>query len=205
MRLPSAVDDIEALVAVDGGYWVIGSHSRSGKGERREARERILRPDGQLLPIDFSACAACVAASERAPDAGGLNLEAAAWANGKLWLGLRSPLDASGAALLLGVATSGAVDEVVKVDLGGDGFRDLAPDGAGLLVVSGGVADGGGMGLWSLASPTATPERLAVPLQGNVEGLALSPDGSLVFVTDGSGKPGRCKEPSVWGSLPFHR
>lgn len=203
VRLPTAIDDIEALVPVPDGYWVVGSHSRSKSGERRETRERLLSPSGAVLTVDFTACAECVAARELPPEKGGLNIEAGGWADGKLWLGLRSPLDAQGRALLLGLTSDGAVDQVVPVHLGGQGFRDLTPVGTGWLVVAGGVADGGAMTLWRMAGPRSAPEQLAVPLNGNVEGIALGPDGSLNFVTDGSGKPGKCEEPSVRGSMPF--
>ncbi len=205
VALPVEIDDIEAIALVDGGWWVVGSHSTNKDGEARPARERILGPDGRVRTLALDACPRCVAAKGRAPDAGGFNIEGAAWQGGTLWLGLRGPLAESGAALLLAADETGRVEQVVEVPLGGQGIRDLAiDDDGGLLVVAGGVADGASShSLWRLAGPGSAPQRLA-DLPASTEGIARDPADPtrLLYVTDGDGKPGkRCKTPATWGVI----
>jgi hypothetical protein len=203
--LPTEVDDIEALTAGPGGYWVIGSHSTNKDGEPRPARARILAPDGRLVPLALEACPRCEAARTTAPDAGGFNIEGAAFVDGALWLGLRGPLSESGAALLLAVDATGRVTRTVELPLGGHGVRDLLAVPGGLLVVGGPVADGtANHALWRIGAPGDAPERLAVELPASTEGISLDPTDStrLVYVTDGDGKPGKpCKDASRWGAL----
>ena len=204
VALPAEVDDIEALVLRDGGYLVVGSHSANKEGKARPARERLLYPDGRVLSAALDACPACVAARGRAPDAGGFNVEGAAWRDGTLWLGLRAPLAPGGAALLLALDDAGRATRTVELDLGGLGVRDLAPGPSGLLVVAGPVGDGDAAhSLWSLGATGERPERL-LDLPPSTEGIALDPadPGRLVYVTDGDGKPGApCKVPATWGAV----
>lgn len=204
LPLAAEVDDIEAIAWKDGAYLVVGSHSTNKDGEPRPARERIVASDGRALTVALDACPACLAAKGRKPDAGGFNIEGAAWHGGTLWLGLRAPLAPSGAALLLALDDAGRVTKTVEVDLGGQGIREMIPSGDGLLLVSGAVADGNAPhGLWRLSAPGAAPTRLA-DLPPSTEGIAVDPADptGLYYLTDGDGKPGKpCKAPATWGRV----
>lgn len=201
--LPVVVDDIEAL-AVDGAtLWVVGSHSTSKKGERRTDREKILRLDASpaVLTVDFAACPECVATRGTAPDKGGLNIEAAAVANGQLLLGLRGPMRGDKALLLVVDPTSGRVTETREVGLGGEAFRELVPWKSGFLAVSGPVADGGGAHhLWWWPSLAEAPVKLDVTLPASTESI-LPLDGEVVYLVDGDGKDGKCATPAGIGRV----
>ncbi len=207
VALPTEVDDIEALAVVGGGYWVFGSHSANKDGEPRPQRERILAPDGTFRALTLATCPACTAARGRAPDAGGFNIEGAAVWNGRVWLGLRAPLSASGEALLLGLDEAGAVSETMALDLGGLGVRELVAEGEGLLLVAGPTADADVAHALYRLDADRTLTRLTVSLPPSTEGIALDPaqPDTLVYVTDGEGKPGKCKKPSTWGRIPLPR
>ncbi|MFN7145286.1 MAG: hypothetical protein ACK4YP_16050, partial [Myxococcota bacterium] len=109
LPLAAEVDDIEAIAWKDGAYQAVGSHSTNKDGEPRPARERIVTSDGRAFPVALDGCPACVAAKGTKPDAGGFNIEGAAWHGGTLWLGLRAPLAPNGAALLLALDDAGRV------------------------------------------------------------------------------------------------
>lgn len=204
VALPSEIDDIEAIALGAGGYWVFGSHSTNKDGEVRPKRERLLAPDGSSKPLDLAACPACVASRGLGPDQAGLNIEGAAWWGDKLWLGLRAPLSASGKALLLGVDGAAAVDDTVELDLGGLGIRELTPYGDSLLVIAGPTADANAPHQLYRLDRDRTLTRLQVALPTSTEAIGIDPDnGTLVYVTDGDGKPGKCKKPSTWGRIAF--
>ncbi len=203
LPLAAPVDDIEALAAADGSVWVVGSHSTNKRGERRTSRERLLRPDGTAAAIDFTACSACLDARNLAPNAGGLNIEGAAWLHGQLWIGLRSPL-VRGQAQLLALDASGRVERILLADLGGLGVRELVADGAGWLLVAGPVADGDTPhSLYQMDTPDSPPIRLPIDLPSSTEGIArdAAQPGQLVYVTDGDGKNGDCAPPATWGRV----
>jgi len=200
--LPAEVDDIEALALGGGGYWVVGSHSTNKDGEARPLRERLLAPDGTLTPLGLAGCPACVAARGRAPNAGGFNIEGAVVWGDALWLGLRAPLGPDGRAQLLRLDGVGAVVETLPLDLGGLGVRELVPDEDGLLLVAGPTADATtAHALFRVAADRAVTRLGALP--PSTEGLAIDPADPtrLVYVTDGDGKPGKCKDPARWGRM----
>ena len=207
VQLTPEIEDIEALAPLPQGLLVVGSQSRNKDGEARPAREQVmLLGHGPVRP-DLSGCAPCEAARGRPPKQGGLSVEGAAWWQGALWLGVRSPL-VDGQALLLELAgdptAALTVARVLPVDLGGGGVRDLVVQGEQLWIL-GGPADATPIhhGLYRLDSPTATAARIQ-DLPDRSEGLAVGPQGAVV-VTDGDGQPGsRCKLPSeVYGiTLP---
>ncbi|MBM4365606.1 MAG: DUF3616 domain-containing protein [Deltaproteobacteria bacterium] len=203
LALPVVVDDIEAL-ALDGAtLWVVGSHSTSKKGEPRPGREKILRLDANpgVLTVDFAACPECVAARGTAPDRGGLNIEAAAVANGQLLLGLRGPVRGDKALLLVVDAATGRVTETREVNLGGEAFRELVPWKSGFLAVSGPVADGeGAHHLWWWPSLDAAPTRLDATFPASTESI-LPLDGEVVYLVDGDGKEGNCVTPAGVGRV----
>lgn len=202
--LPEGVEDIEALVVAGADVLVIGSHSRSKSGKPRPDRRRVARTLGPSFSLDLAACSACLAAEPQAPDSGGFNIEGAALAGQDLLVGLRSPLDA-GRALLLVVslgADAGHIQRVVPLDLDGAGVRDLVPFRGGFLVVAGPPAEGDqAHGLWFLAGLDAVPERLPVSLPSSTEGIWAVDDRHLRYVVDGAGKPGACTTPGRWGDL----
>jgi hypothetical protein len=200
--LASEVDDIESLALSGPRYVVVGSHSTNKDGKVRPARERLLSPDGVLVPLALDGCPACVAARGLGPDQSGLNIEGAATWGDRLWLGLRAPLSASGKALLLGVDAGGAVVETVELDMGGLGVREMIPYGDGLLVIAGPTADANAAHqLYELAADRTLTRVATLPT--STEGIAVDPStpGTLVYVTDGDGKPGKCKQPAAWGRV----
>lgn len=205
--LAAPLEDIEALALTPDGLLVVASQSGTKRGKRRPAREQVLLEGHAPITPDLSGCAPCEAARGLAPKAGGLSVEgAASWA-GSLWLGLRSPL-VGGKALLLRMqgdpAASLAVAQLLAIDLGGLGVRDLMPSGAELLVLAGPADDSPTPHrLYRLATPGATPVRLATTLESGTEGLAPGPGGGLLVVADGSGSPGRpCRSPATWRAIP---
>lgn len=203
VALPSEVDDIESLALRGNGYAVVGSHSTNKEGKVRPARERLLTPEGALAPLVLDGCPTCVAARGLGPAQSGLNIEGAASWGDRLWLGLRSPLSASGKALLLALDDAGAVTETVELDLGGLGVREMIPYGDGLLVVAGPTADANVAHQLYKVDADRTITRVPVVLPASTEGIAVDPaaSGALVYVTDGDGKPGKCKQPATWGRL----
>ncbi|MEZ4323423.1 MAG: DUF3616 domain-containing protein [Myxococcota bacterium] len=209
VRLPSEVEDIEALVPTPAGLVVVGSHSRSKKGKVRPKRHAVLALDeGRARRADLSGCEPCVAAEPRLPKEGGVSIEGAAWWRDALWLGLRSPLD--GGALLLRMREDGdvlRVDEVVRADLDGRGVRELRVHGGVLWILAGpATAREEPHALYVLAEPGGAPELRVADLPSGSEGFAFVGDAAesiaaveLLVVTDGDGKPGdRCSAPATW-------
>lgn len=208
LPLAAEVGDIEALALDADGVWVVGSHSTAKDGQSKPKRERILRPDGTVVTLDLAACPACDRMRGVSSALGGLNVEGAAWAGDRLWVGLRSPLAADGSALLLVADRDGHVERVIEQDLGGHGVRDLLVDGDALLIVAGPTLDADEPhALWRLAGPDAAATRLDVALPASTEGAAIDPadPSTLVYVTDGAGKPGACETPARWGRIPLPR
>jgi len=125
------------------------------------------------------------------PDEGGLNVEGLAYTNGKLYLGLRSPLTRNGEGIIIEMsnpATNPIPTRVIRVRLGGNGIRSLDADQKGLIVLSGPSSDqGSGFGLHRMnlitneINPLRLPgfERLIRP-----EGVITEAPGSYLFVQD---------------------
>lgn len=207
-RLLSApVEDVEALVQLDGGLLVVGSQGANKNGKRKPGRELVLLDGHGPVRPDLSGCEECEAVRTLPPKEGGLSVEGAAGWAGSLWLGVRSPAP-GGKALLLRMegdaATSLRVGGRVELDLGGFGVRDLATHEGALLVLAGPV-DGreAPHRLYRLARPDAPVERLAPALPPGAEGIVVD-EGALVVVTDGDGEPGEpCKTPARWVRLPL--
>jgi hypothetical protein len=138
--------DFEAATWLNGKVFWIGSHSRSGKGNRREARwqlfaTRITHGPGKLAVTPssakpFNGLLAAVAALDKrladkirldskkevslAPDAGGFNIEGlAARSDGKsLLIGLRSPLLEGDAVVIPFHNPEAVVEKNTQPDLG---------------------------------------------------------------------------------------
>lgn len=185
--LSTRVEDIEAIALLGGLPVVVGSHSRSRSGKAKPDRHRILMADGRVFAVDTT----------KLPDADELDIEGAVGLNDALVLGLRAPL-AAGRAQLLVVDTGGAagrIDRVVPIDLGGAGVRELTPYRSGFLVISGPSTDRAvPFGLWWMANLDTPPVKLDVSLPTSSEGAWLSGSTTLRVVVDGDGEPGACKE-----------
>lgn len=206
IELPVRVEDIEAFADSPEGLWVVGSSSRSKKGEARPDRRVILDLENKnaMLP-DLSGCDVCMAAEQKAPKKGGISIEGAAFWESALWLGLRSPLDEQRGLLLKmreGTPKTLVVDEMVRLDLGGRGVRELRVRDGVLWVLAGPVGGGGVHALYRLDRPDGVLEKVDVEIPSGTEGFAWTPDGQLLVVLDGDGKPGkRCKEPATWARI----
>ena len=212
--LGAKVDDVEALAADATGVWVVGSQGRKADGELDPERQRLLHvPGGEVRVPDLSACAPCAAAAGLPPENGGINAEGALVADGHLWLGLRSPLVAGKALLVelslpVNAPPGGATGPVTAVrtltiDLGGLGIRDLspAPQGGYYVVAGSSGKRAEPMRLYHLASLTAAPTPVSLALPTDTEGIVVTPDGRLVWVTDGDGKRSPCATAATWGSV----
>lgn len=165
------LDDLEGIAADAAGYvYAITSHSRSGKGEEKTARERLLRfrvADGRAVaPVVVEGLKAALvaahpvlaaaAALRDVKAAGGLNIEALELVERApdrpcLLVGFRSPLQA-GCALIASIenpadifaaaATPRIAPQLVTLDLAGHGLRGMShiPALDGYLLISGPVA-----------------------------------------------------------------
>lgn len=204
LPLAAPVEDVEALAVLPQGLLVVASQGANRKGRPRPLREQVLLLGAHPIRPDLSGCAPCEAARPLPPKEGGLSVEGAAAWRGALWLGLRSPL-VDGRALLLRMvgdpAVALAVAEVTQVDLGGQGVRELVPDGEALLVLAGPPdRDPGGHSLYRLDAPGGTAVRLPVDLPPSAEGVLPVARGRYRYVTDGDGQPGKpCVVPATWG------
>lgn len=204
--LAAPVDDIEALVVVGDKVLVEGSYSRNKDAEERPERQRSAWLGSPTRTLDLGAgCAPCAAAKLAAPDAGGLNVEGAVVVDGTLWLGLRAPL-VDGKAVLVevpgGVDGAGLSTGMRTIDLGGRGVREIVPHKSGWLIVAGPTMDANEPHrLFYLDRLEGTPRDLGVDLPSSTEGVAVETPTSIVYVVDGDGKKGKCKEPATWGRM----
>jgi len=227
-----SVNDAEAICpGPNGTYFLVTSHSPNRKGHTPTNRRQLLHLKEQkrslavLGHVDLTAIEGGTSLQEIAglPADGRLDIEALAYDKGTLFVGLKSPLGARGAAVILrladpvGAMRAGrikreAISRWIEVPLCLDagsknvcqGFSDMTflPDGS--LVVSanapkGGPHDGGGA-LWWLRRPVgdSAPVLLRRFAGHKPEGVALSPSRrSLMVVFDcGQGTP-------LWTELPL--
>lgn len=207
MPLAIQVEDIEAIAVAEaalgarGHLLTVGSHSRNKNGEEKPDRKRMVDMFSREIHPDLAGCANCQAAAGLAPNAGGLNIEGAAYISGELWLGLRAPLDGTKAILLNEGADGTHLIRQLSVDLDGAGIRDLISYKSGALLVGGPVDDrSDDHSLWWLETMDATPKKLPISLPPRTEGIATTTEG-IFYVTDGDGKNGKCKIPSTWGRV----
>lgn len=204
--LTDPVDDIEALVPVGDKVLVEGSYSRNKDAEERPERQRSAWLGSPARTLDLGAgCAPCAMTKTAAPNAGGLNVEGAAVVDGTLWLGLRAPI-VDGKALLVevpgGLDGAGASTGMKKIDLGGRGVREIVPYKTGWLLIGGPAMDSAEPHrLFYLDRLDGTPKDLGVDLPTSTEGVAVEGPTSIVYVVDGDGKNGKCKEPATWGRM----
>ncbi len=198
--------DIEAVVVSGPETWWVGSLGRDRDADPAPSRQRRVSTTltAREGGVDFAVGADLSdlldrlrtapewavlgpEVEQRAPKAGGLNLEGAAMgADGTWWLGLRSPMD--GPLALLAELPTLRPAELHPIDLEGRGIRDVVADGDGFLLLSGAPADAGVYSaLWSWKP--GTPIRKVKDLSGDLVPEALvrdSKDRWWVLSDDGS-------------------
>ena len=193
--------DLEGSATVGDRIWWVGSLGNNKRGKPRPDRAWLIAttPEGQELsridlraPLLTAGGAALTAAADLPPKAGGLNVEGLAAApDGALWLGLRSPLSESGAALLVPVGlppdAPPTVGAPLALELGGRGVRSMLwrPDVGEWLILAGATDGAADFALyrWPGVGHTATP--LPADLAGIApEGMVLLPSGELLLLSD---------------------
>lgn len=183
------LQDIEGLGGSGKKVFLIGSHQGSDK--RRKDREFLLeakwKADDDELEIkraQYGLFERLVAALQThlapddplratTPDPSRLNIEGITTCGDDLFLGLRSPRDPQGRALLLRAKlddwfAAEPSPEVLAVDLGGAGVRALDCSGPNLIVLSGPESDAPGPAttLWAYQ-----PGKAPVPAPDEVQAL----------------------------------
>lgn len=208
-----ALDDLEGLSVDAAGFvYAVTSHSRTGKGKEKKARERLVRfrvaGDVAVAPVVVGDLKAALTAAHpllaKAAEVldvkadGGLNIEALEVTpdGERLLIGLRSPL-LERRAIVVGIDNARAVFDagaaprmtqpLLTLDLGGDGIRAMAyvPALSAYLLVSGPATRADGeFRLWSWrGTPHDRPLRLSVP---GPAGVARAEGTTAAFI---DGKP----------------
>lgn len=159
-KVPDAKwNDMEALATLNNRmFFATTSHSLTKKGKRKSEREQLFlfSLDGNQILIqktwnlrdsllsymikNLSSAVDAEEVSNGTPDTGGLNVEGLTYLDGKLYLGLRSPLTKDNQAIILVLnnpENSPVVSGHALVDLKGNGIRSLETDGEKILVISG--------------------------------------------------------------------
>lgn len=177
------------------------------KIEGSEADCRALLFGG--LPESAAVCAAIVAgaAGPAGQPCDALNVEGAAAIDGRVWVGLRSPV-VEGSAILARVAAGHdaiAFDAIRRLDLGGLGVRELVVRGDRLYGIAGTELDASAgetsklfsVPLAGLASGELPVEILDPSLPPSAESFRLG-EGEVTYFIDGStgDAVGRCAQPA---------
>lgn len=199
--------DLEGAALSGERVWWTGSLGNNKRGEPRPERGLLIAtsPGGEALGrvelreplLAYPATSALLSgAAALPPKAGGLNVEGlAADPSGRLWLGLRSPLDARGRAALIRLdapaqlltGASPVFSAVELVDLGGRGVRSLTWwSAAGAWLILAGPTDGDGdFALYRWAGAAQAPSPVAADLSGfSPEGMEFLPSGELLLLSD---------------------
>ncbi len=218
-----SLDDGESITpGPPGTFFLTTSHSRSRNGKSKPARRQLLwlALDGERLSVkgrfDLSTLPLDTLVTGHDDE---LDVEALAFREGALFVGLKAPLDDTGraaivripdiAAVFKGAPAAPVVWSRPKLEVPGpdqvsvpEGVTDLLflPDGRLVLAANApksGKPDGGGA-VWRLDAPDGKPVLLHRFLGLKPEGLSLSPDGKqLVVVFD------RGQDPAQWVHLPL--
>jgi hypothetical protein len=212
------LNDPESITAgPDGTLFVSTSHSLNKKGHCPVSRRRLLQirvgPDRKakiLGEIDLTTARDAAGSPPWGADAR-LDIEAIAFRDGALLIGLKSPLGADGSATIVRLPEVAAVMKSGVIPLGAvkvwahprfcvvhgtayvcEGVADLAflPDGSLLVAANSpkGMPSDGGGSLWKLDNATSAPTLLKRFDALKPEGVALAPDHAsaiIVFDTDG--------------------
>jgi hypothetical protein len=227
------LNDLEAVCPGPAGtFFLTTSHSLTRKGKSPESRKHLLQV--QLVDGNLRVMGRVDLTTLKSPDgkgllgiagldeAGALDIEALAWRQDELLIGLKSPLNAQGEASIIVMRNPAAVLSSIDMPAGAlavwrtvplclalpngkvcEGISDLAflPDGS--LAMTGnapkGAAHDGGGALWHLPASQGSSPRLIKKFQGlKPEGVALSPDQkSLVVVFD------RDRQTPAWTRWPL--
>jgi hypothetical protein len=146
--------DAEGVCAMDGRYYVVGSHGLSRKGKRQANRYHLVRidpaRDGEPATTAFTSLLPLIAShAEIAPfidaglQAGGINIEAIACKDRTLYVGFRAPSRDGKAAVLIvdaeqAFSASRRSSELRWIELGeGVGIRGMTESDDGLLLLTG--------------------------------------------------------------------
>jgi hypothetical protein len=229
-----SLSDPEAICAgPDGTFFLATSHSPNTKGKtskprrmilhlRLEGRSLVVLGKGDLTTARDAGGGSILAIAGLDPE-GRLDVEAITFQAGALLVGLKSPLSAKGAAVILRLASpvaalragsipAGALTRLREVPLQvvrdgkpvDQGIADLAalPDGSLVLAANspkGSDKDGGGAVYW-LKAGASVPVLLRRFPGLKPEGVTLGADGKeLIIVFDND------KEPPLWARLPLPR
>lgn len=222
-----ALDDAESITpGPDGTFFLTTSHAMTKKGKAKPARRQLLwlALTKDKLSVrgrfDLSTLELERVAAGRDDE---LDIEAIAFRDGALFVGLKAPLDAEGRASIVRIEDIAAAFDAKRAaklvvtrwaapllrvtdpegKLVPEGVTDLLflPDGRLVLAANApksGKPDGGGA-LWLLEKPDAAPVLLYRFGDGlKPEGLTLTPDGQrLVVVFD------RGQDAAQWLRLPL--
>lgn len=206
------LNDLESICAgPNGTFFATTSHSPNKKGHIPPTRRALLH-----LALEGRKLTILGRADLTTARSGFIDVEALAFRDGTLYVGLKAPLDDKGQATILAIADAAAAIKAGAFPAGAvsvwatprlcpesacEGISDMTfLAGGQLLLVAnspkGAPSDGGGS-LYRLAAPSATPELVRRFPGFKPEGVALAPDGaSIVLVFD------RDKKQPMWLSLP---
>ncbi len=204
--------DIEGSARAANGIWWVASHDRGKGTEPKPDRQHLFRTDdaGTVQADVRDLWAHLLAHPELGPllrategttskDESGFSIEALHATSEGLWLGLRAPI-VDGKALLVQLTqmeTAPTVARVLRVDLGGRGWRGLEPHGDDLYGLAGPANDDGGFRLLRLDLPNAGVDWLDVGFGSlRPEGLVSLDEGLLAISDDGKANVGgtTCRE-----------
>lgn len=195
-------DDMESLATVDEKlFFACTSHGLTKKGKRKPEREQLFLMEKtekiavqktwslrneilKYLEANFGSDLNMETVSTASPDHGGLNIEGLAYVDGKLFVGLRSPVTSKGEAIVLvftSPLTSPKLTSNMRIDLGGKGIRSLENSNGALLILSGSPNDE--QETFGLSKLDLTTQRVSRFLLAGFEAL-IRPEG---VVADGAG------------------
>ena len=231
------LNDAESITpGPPGTFFLATSHSADKRGRVKPERCMLLQLalEGRALKVLGRVDLRTARTGEKSllaladlDPAGLLDIEAIAFRDGALYIGLKSPLARSGSAVILKLADAARVVQAGRLPEGGvapflevplkvrgpdgsevsQGIADLAFLADGSLVLAANSpkhapADGGGA-LWLLRHPGAGPAHPAILRRfpgKKPEGVAPTPDGaSLLVVFDEN------QNPPLWTELPAPR
>lgn len=209
------LNDAEAICAgPHGTFFLATSQSKNRQGKDKAARRQLLQleVDGRSLRVVAAIdLAAAISTSNIVPE-GALDIEAMAYRQGALYIGLKSPQDAEGASIILRVlriedalhsgqivAQQIALEQKVALHVATaqgqvvQGISDMSflPDGSLLLLANSPKhmpADGGGA--LHLLRPGEPPQLLRRFVGLKPEGITLTADGrAMIIVFDCDRQP----------------